>query len=719
MLDARKPIFHLAFHFAIAFVALLLPAGQSLEYEYALIQSIITVVCAPFLGMLLKPTPIHFALVVIAIPAVVLSLGFGAFLSHACPCSYREYLTWELIQWYPSLLIGYGIGFAGTLAILRGASRPLVRKLILAALGGSLIFVLSSLWLSPQKRIVSVLLGFLHGPLYDHWIPVTTGLVLGRCGHALAGLSLMSWCAFPKRRIFAYVLALASLTALYKASGYPESSQSLDKLISNFPNQILGPRYIIHYTQEAVPNIQQFHRDVQFHMEELEATIGHAERPVHVFLYPNENVKKIWFGAGETDVADVVTPSVHISQEKGFHSTLRHELVHALMSEHGYHGLGFHPNLALTEGIAVALAPEPSRFSIHAKAAFLLESGKVPSIEPFLSPMFWKQSASQAYTVAGSLVAFLLEKYGFDTVKRLYGGEGLEAILGKGQQQVTEEWRDYVLKQSDKNLKLEGEYLFRDSGIFHEKCFHTKAVLARLSSNVWDRLRQPDGWIPKEDYWPWRIALDVNDREAKLGYLRQKAEISNDPQQRNAVLVEIMEFVNWPPQSIEDAEGYVLASDLLRGLGHVENSIDLLRVVLAQSSDYGYPSYLIRMLASRLEVEVTTADPASWRNFLAGWAPLPPTPDLSRLSWIQAYLVVRNRSNLSLDQLKILAQKPYPKGAPNELLAEWHQFVAERFTQSGEVDLAVRHLESAKSFTTEAGITLIDQKIRRAKFRFP
>src|SRR5262249_264444 len=110
--------------------------------------------------------------------------------------------------------------------------------------------------------------------------------------------------------------------------------------------------------ETGVPlKIQRLHRDAQFHVNELRKLWGAAGQngpQVEMYVCQWDDGKKVWFGGGSTDVTDVYTPTVHITGEAWPPPTLRHELVHALASGVAYHGLGFHPNMAFTEGLAVA-----------------------------------------------------------------------------------------------------------------------------------------------------------------------------------------------------------------------------------------------------------------------------------------------------------------------------------------------------------------------------
>src|SRR5690606_30180103 len=132
-----------------------------------------------------------------------------------------------------------------------------------------------------------------------------------------------------------------------------------------------------------------------------------SEHPhIWIYVYADGRLKKTLFGAGETDVTDVYTPTVHITAESFPHSTLRHELVHALLSSHAPFGLGFHPNIAITEGFAEALAPRIRTLDLDVASAALISTGKLKNMENLFSPLFWLESGERSYTAAGSFLRY-------------------------------------------------------------------------------------------------------------------------------------------------------------------------------------------------------------------------------------------------------------------------------------------------------------------------
>ena len=69
--------------------------------------------------------------------------------------------------------------------------------------------------------------------------------------------------------------------------------------------------------------------------------------------------------------------------------------------------------MAITEGIAVALAPEGRKISLHQSAGNLLKKGHTLEVESFMNPWFWGKSPKRSYTLAGSFILFLIDNFSF------------------------------------------------------------------------------------------------------------------------------------------------------------------------------------------------------------------------------------------------------------------------------------------------------------------
>ena len=155
------------------------------------------------------------------------------------------------------------------------------------------------------------------------------------------------------------ILVVAGFTALWlytarTAGDYGSTQNSKVKLDSLLAGEISRPGFKLHYqkaassTGDTVPlQMQRLARDAEFHIAELTQILADGEGSlptVDIYVYPDRDSKKLWFGGGATDVADVRTPSIHITGDSWPHPTMRHELVTRL-----------HPNLVTMGSVFIPI----------------------------------------------------------------------------------------------------------------------------------------------------------------------------------------------------------------------------------------------------------------------------------------------------------------------------------------------------------------------------
>jgi hypothetical protein len=756
-------------YLAAATLPLLSSAGLNLEYEYALLTAWLTLVLVPLVAALtpyrwlpalegryeVRPATEIVWMAFVA-PLIVLAPGALLFASKACPCSKPGFAFWMAVLWVPAWVLAHAAYHLILRLRVGGTRRWLAGVGVFAALAVAAVSGASSLWFDPQKRAVNLVLGFLHGPIYDEWIAFDGGILLARGAHLALALALLFTVWWRGRISTAPAAALAYATWIglgLFAGQFPSVKRGEEALDDLLHAKVEGAGFTLHYRpgkkseqaadaeggSPAVPPvaIQRLVRDAEFHMAELQETLGEGARtPVQIYVYPNEDVKKLWFGGGATDVTDVRTPSVHITTSSWPHPTLRHELVHALASGFGYHGLGFHPNLAFTEGLAVALAPEPRSLPLDAGAAALLDSGRLPDVGTLFTPLFWKVSGARAYTVAGSLIRWLVETKGIGGVKALYGGKSWDDAFGASRETLVAEWRERVMKDFDKERNaVYAEALFRSPGILGELCPHSKADLARgRDEGVFVRMRQPAGWDPEQDLQPWLTALAPNAKETRLrGWRKELRTVAGErfpPQGRLETWKETLARARAnPPEALEDVELAILESDVARLIGDAEASVQILEAL----ETFGQTKYLgdglTREVAARLAVErqVAKESRVEWRRYLAGWRRTFPSSAPAATAgegsepWILAYLRVRNEKEAPLDVEalgRILAQATPDRQLPATFHVEWYRLIAHRLMKAGAFAEAAAAYDKATEAVTTAGASpdIYAEHARRARY---
>lgn len=763
------------YYLAAATLPLLTNLGTNLEYEYALLFTWLLILLMPLAGFLaprrlfpvedglwdLRASP-EFIWVFIVSPFIPLIPGAILFWTRTCLCSPSGYILWMVLLGYPAWILGH----AACYGIIRGRAAAMKKRYLglitLTTILGIAGFSLIILWIHPQKRINNLIFGFIHGPIYDHWIPLDLGIILVRVSYVFAaalGLFVFWWRRQWTMGLSMIACILGWIGTRTLSLGYPSTHNSLTSLLEVMDSTLKGRGFTLHHsnpharsprpklgtTPNASPTqakadvdadgetkaaaeealiyqrkIQVLFRDTQFHMDELSKILKtQKDLPhVHVFVYPSEDQKKLWFGGGSTDVTDVVTPSIHIVVEDFPHPTLRHELVHALASGFGFYGLGFHPNIAFTEGLAIALAPSPGDISLDDGAASLLDSGRIKDVSNLFSIFFWKESGSRAYTVAGSFIRFLIDQYGFASVQALYSGESFEKATQKPAETLIKEWKNKVFSKYNKaSLGLYTEALYRQESLFQDRCPHSKKDLEKgKNQGVFARIRQPPGFDPDKDYLTWLISLDPGSIEVRSRMWRQ--EIKKLAQER-FVKYELLEA--WiktlknarqdPPETIEDIELAIQESDLHRFLNRPDQSMDILKKLDSFIKTKNIGDGLSRFLKVRLRVEEITGSQALlWRSYFAGYSKsIPDKQPLLTDPWLIVYLKLRRGAEIPFTkaQLTQLIVQPLPVDTtlPQHFVREYYRMLGARLMDLEEYETASlaykRASQEAKSLHQE------------------
>ena len=436
--------------------------SPSMEYEYVLSSSFITslfIIFSACLNINKQVSDFHSWREVLKTNLfyniAFLVVSYTLYYSFSCQCSARSLSFWILINYTPMISITLALSF-----LLRKSRQKLLSLVLLFTF--VLVDLIFHLWMQPQKRISHWLIGFIHGPIYDRLIYFDSAIFYSRFFAFLVGLyiPIRLLAGSRQEKAAARSIGFVALFLFLLSYGKFSTSNLRRKLDEALPLVRNYKQLTLHYSN-GDKNIDQLYKEAKFHYDELERSLGIPEKVIHAYIYPNQKSKKLWFGGGNTDVADVYTPSIHISSRTNIsHPTLRHELVHAFSSFYAYHGLGFHPNMALTEGLAEALAPIRRSLDLDTASGYLIENKKVGRVSDLLAPYFGKNPAPRAYTIAGSLMLFLIDNYDLSRVKRLYMGESLESVFPNEHEAVITSWKSMVIEKYQKSKSdIEAESL--------------------------------------------------------------------------------------------------------------------------------------------------------------------------------------------------------------------------------------------------------------------
>ena len=741
---ARKtPAFRLAIPFiagaAAALITFVTPAGRNLEYEHVTLAAGLVAVLWP-LARIWTPATSNWLATALALFTGLALPGTMMFVFRGCPCSPSGYGQWLLIQAVPAcLLAGSATAWIDRVnmhpALPRFvAGRARLTAVWILAVLASLALLSATLWFFPQKRAVNAFFGFLHGPIYDERIWIHPDVMRARLSHALLFCAAGIAASLKPRMIPRGIAALFAMTwavATWSLRDSPATGHGQRVLQKQFAHVIEGDGFRLFLVdardQDALAT------EAAFHIRDLREILGAIDFPrVDIYAYPDARTKKIWFGGGATDVTDVWTPGIHITVSPGttHHPTLRHELVHALTSRVAFHGLGFHPNMALTEGLAVALAPDENIFSVMSldeAAAELMESGRIRRPENlFSASAFWLESGPRAYTVAGSLIHWMIRTRGVGPVMALYSGKDWQQATGADSTQLIAAWQQDIstrasTRRNAEAARVRASTLFRSAGVAYDVCPHSFADL--MAAN-------PD--IHELEYMATHTGDPAYDVIARRREAHSIFENSDKARARDLAR-RVVAAAEWPPRNEEDIELRILALDLSAFAGGDVEIKPGMAELVAFHATHPLPVHLARqiLVRDRLKELLPEVDAMPWRWYLAGWSAIPGEDSVldggrrGHAPWLIDYLRVRNwlRSGATADAMTqvsgFISKKIDPRlaGSERDFTFEWYRSLAELHERGRDRERAKALWLKAAAASGNATVRdRMEQNARRAAF---
>jgi hypothetical protein len=495
---------------------LLFAFARNLEYEYSLVLSFFYIIFIPFLNLFFidffkKVNETHtginkLILILFIFPVFFIIPGFLYFSLQLSFCSWNGFLFWIFFNTYPSYLLSHGIAFIILHLYDKGFKKNKLILIYITFLIIHIFFLILKIYLFPQKRTLDLLIGFIHGPLYDRLIELDWHIVFFRVSHIFFFISIIISFLNIKIRLkivlftfFSIFSTIINLIVFDK----PSISYGHNVLQKVLQKKYEGDNFTIYHNSK---NISKFALTTDFHIKDIANILKlNSFSHIKVYLYDNYKTKKLYSGGRFSDFTDIYTPSIHIVNSSWPHHSLRHELVHAVASDIAFYGLGFHPNMALTEGLAMAIAPNKKSLNIHETAASIIDHSDLNIVDIF-SINFWRYSPYNAYNVAGSFIDFIIKKHGIKPIISLYKGQSWgKSFNGFSSQKIINNWQNFL-----NNIYLKEKYEFytkfkiqANAGVLESKCPHSKADLylnTSLKSPL--KLRQPYNWdVKKYKYW--------------------------------------------------------------------------------------------------------------------------------------------------------------------------------------------------------------------------
>jgi hypothetical protein len=484
---------------ATAAVLCFLPLFGLLAYEFSAMMALCGSLAAAHLGSLhgrhlsdrplarvyLAATAAHLLLLVPPLLLVTLNA------LRVRNCDYLQGLA------FYALLPGGSVICATAAGVL---SAHFVRRPAIAAAAALLVVVLSvglallRLYLDPPVYAYDPFVGYFPGALYDEDVTVPGALVWFRVMNAAVVASFLLVAA--QRPLLALSAAVAG-AALYSQGprlGFRNTAPGIERA--------LGGRYetehfvILYRDDGRARDLLAMAKDHEFRYAQLAATLGvRPRRKVRSYLFPSAAEKRRLLGAGRTFVAKPWLDEIYLQEGDPPQPALKHELAHVFGGAlaGGALGLPRTLDLGLIEGLAVALEwPSDEGLDPHQQVRALRDEGLLPPIDSVFGRGFLGHAPARAYTVAGSFVRYLLDRYGAAPLRFAYASGDLHAAYGRPLADLEAAWRTTIaaatLSDSDRAVMRER---FRRPAIWHRTCAHEVAALLRRADEL--RATRPGG----------------------------------------------------------------------------------------------------------------------------------------------------------------------------------------------------------------------------------
>src|SRR5581483_6056603 len=355
----------------------------------------------------------------------------------------------------------------------------------------------------PQVFAFHHLGGMYPGPIYDEAIATSRALWLFRAdtllyAGACAGIALIAGPPRPRRRgILALVASGVAALWLSLQGEKLHWKASTAQLDAELGGRLETEHVVLHFPREKKDEERALlARDAEVDVRAVTQFFGIAPGArIDVWLYRSAEEKRTLIGAAETSFTKPWLRQIHTNDAPAPHPILRHELVHALGAQiaRGPWGVpgGLIPQMALTEGVAVAVDWPPGEFTLHEEARALRELNRLPDLRRlFRRGFFYAESGPRAYAAAGSFLRFFAEARGQAAFDRVYAGtEPLEVAP------LLPEYFKFLdgLKEPARAVALASQR-YAAPGIVRKRCPHEVATLQRQAQAARDPQSAAELW---------------------------------------------------------------------------------------------------------------------------------------------------------------------------------------------------------------------------------
>ena len=417
------------------------------------------------------------------------------------------------------LLPGISVLWATAVALVCALSAERRRHATLLFLGVMFVSVGISLFrLATQPPVFAYnpIIGYFPGPIYDEVVVITSTLLAAR---AIVLVSVLAMVAGLCASFDPSARKIRPSLLLKVRGGSPSGGSAGGSVATGLAMRILflvsvvvlavayvyrAPLGIVidraHIQQTLGGHRQTAHFDIFYdsnsisawnidliardHEYQLDRVITYLDVPapstrIASYIYGSADQKKRLMGARHTSIERPGADEMHLNNASFPHPVLRHELVHVMSAAFGNALFGGSYWIGFHEGLAEAVDWQDAPMNPHEWSRAMRELGLAPSLENLLSMTgFWTAASSRSYTLCGSFVRFLIERYGLPAFKQAFPDGAVEASYGRSPAELIAEWETFVdgITLREDQLRIARQRFIRPA-IFSRHCPHEVAAL--------------------------------------------------------------------------------------------------------------------------------------------------------------------------------------------------------------------------------------------------
>lgn len=413
--------------------------------------------------------------------------------------------------------------------------------------------------------------GFFSGAIYDAVIEIDGRLALYRVNN-LAQIALvvavarLAWdrgagrlsrvaaAAAPGRRWVAVVVCGAVVLgfwALRGAIGYEVGRADVQARLGG---RLEDERLVLWYDRATIPEAEAkaLFEDHRFRLAQLEASLGTRFPDVITsYVYGSPDQKRLLMGAGQVYIAKPWLEEIHLNRVPYAAPVIRHELAHVVLGVFADPPLEIPttcliPQMALVEGAAEAFEWDTGQLSPHEWSAAMRAAKQAVDLRTLLGAGgFYGQSSDKAYTLAGSFIRWVIERYGMAAFATIYRDGDFEAGTHEPLDALVGAWERFL-----DGLQVPDDAAGLATGRFNVNAIHKRPCgldVARVEAEAQRRAKAGDSegaraayeqvvaWIPEDAQKRMPLLTLAAQRGDLQAVRRAWADYQSVPGNRNGV----------------------------------------------------------------------------------------------------------------------------------------------------------------------------------------